>query len=255
MGATYDNTKQSKCFVLNNQYMSAWNYMHFRRECVGGYDKDIEVFLCSTFKKKHIKFTRNWSKFEVQTIYLWASAVFVLTAQTQKWKSMLDICHRGTVSIVSAGIVTVLAGVELQTSQFHRSDSGRNSEGHTLLHPGCHLAVLPPTERHWNVLFLLNLSTHAHTLLHWLSCILSLCLCYSVIYSLSSSVHSLIVAGSQIWVWLCHLRRQGQASPGQRGHGGGGIRCAAQWTGHRTPVVSWLSSLWCDCRNFWNLTV
>lgn len=46
------------------------------------------------------------------------------------------------------------------------------------------------------------------------------------------------LTGSQIWIWLCHIRRQRQAESGQWRHHGGGFRCAAKWASHGTTVVS-----------------
>lgn len=56
--------------------------------------------------------------------------------------------------------------------------------------------------------------------------------------TLSYTSFFLPLAGSQIWIWLCHIRRQGQAESGQWRHHGGGFRRAAKWASHGTTVVS-----------------
>lgn len=51
-------------------------------------------------------------------------------------------------------------------------------------------------------------------------------------------IHPLIMTGLQTGVWICHIRRQGQAEPRQRGYHSGGVGRAAKWTCHGSTVVS-----------------
>lgn len=162
-----------------------------------------------------------------------------------EWKGSCDVGHRGWSSIDFWGYCQKnwqgLWWTAVQTSPFHCTDFG-NSERHTLLHL-CTLAgsraVLPHTDLCWNVLLLplsLSLSPTHLLLLH--SFIFLSVMALSVFWGFFFYICLLLMVGSQSGVWLCLIRRERQASPRQRRYSGGGLRCAAKWTSHGTPVVS-----------------
>lgn len=114
MGATYNNTEQSKwLFVKLSKYdvLEIICILDVTGDC-----EDTVAFPYSTCKN----FTWNSGETEVnlecRPLIFDAAVVFGLcpvAAQIQKWKSSLDVWHWGSFSIVSTGIVKGLAGVEL----------------------------------------------------------------------------------------------------------------------------------------------
>lgn len=145
-----------------------------------------------------------------------------------------------------------LSGIEPSFRPLSFTDFIRNSERHTLLHPTAPASsslsclILNAAGMCSVSLYLSTASpTHARTpptyFLAFFLCCLSVIFfpCHLHFFFFISLSFSVKMAGSQTGLWFCIIRRQGQASPRQRGHSCGGVGRAAKWTCHGTTLVSW----------------
>lgn len=187
MGATYNNTKQSKwLFVKLTKHdmleMMWWLILDMKVSGVR-----VDTFMC--FLTPHVNILppeKTKVNVKGRALIFGASAVFGLCSvatQIQKWKSSLDVWHRGSFSIVYVGIVKGLVGVELDRASDLSVSQLRLQQEFIATHPAAPhspswlFAILPQTECRWNVLSLpLSLYCISHTCSYstcLLSCILS----------------------------------------------------------------------------------